>query len=206
MRPEAGQNEGEPEQSLSAAAEARKLANLTPGGAPHQKKRRRYKVDRLPVRLQEGVMRGYARGDSFRDIAAALKKAGQPVGKDAIRKYYHAVWRDEHERLRRARLAMVALKESLQLEPESESGAVAEELLYTAVCDRWTEFEEEPWEVLLREAREQQKATGQKKRTRVGKMSAVEQAREVRRRWRELYGLEETDDDTEEKGDADERA
>lgn len=173
--------------------------NLVPGGRRHKKKCRRYKVQRLPAAIQEQIGEGFARGDSFRAITARVRDAGHRIGVDAIRRYWHAVWNEQHERLRNARLIMAALKHAMQLAPSSPSGQLAEELLYTMVCMKLEQMEEEPSRVLLQEAREQEKVGG--KRPAGGKrerpQGLVEEARAVRRRWRELYGLEEADDDEE---------
>lgn len=184
--------------SKSETGEARRLANLT-GGTSHERKRRHYKVDRLPPSIQQMIAEQYAGGASFREIAQRVGEAGHRIGKDAIRKYWHAVWREEHEALRRGRLALVVMKRALQLEPESESGKVAEEMLYTLLCGKVKEIGQQPWDVLLHEAREQQKTSGGKKKPAAKKVSSVEQAREIRRRWRRLYGLDDADEETEEK-------
>jgi len=169
---------------------------LIPGGAPHEKKRRHYKVDRLPPSIQQMIAEQYAAGASFRDITGQVCAAGHPIGKDAIRRYWHAVWHEEHEQLQRGRLALVVIKRALQLEPGSESAKVAEEILYTLLCGKLKEMQTQPWEVLLREAREQQKVSGKEKKAPAKKAGkgAVAEAREVRRRWRKLYGLEEEAD------------
>lgn len=183
--------------------------NLTPGGQPHEKKRRHYKAQRLPPDVQDLIARGFIRGDSFRAIAAAARAAGHPIGKDAIRNFWHAVWKDEHERLRNAHLVMIALKDALRLDPDSPSGKFAQEMLYTMVVSKLGEIEKQPSMDLLQEAREQAKV-GEKKNgkpTRRAEMNPAEQAREVRRRWRELYGLEadaeENADEVGEDGQAD---
>ena len=88
------------------------------------------------------------------------------------------------------------LKEALQLEPNSEDAQMAEELLYTVVVNKLDEIEREGPLPLLREAREQGEAAGKKAPPPAASSgSPAEQAREVRRRWRELYGLDAGEDE-----------
>jgi hypothetical protein len=189
--------------AAGASLEERRLANLT-GGTSEERKRKHYKVDRFPPAIQQMIAEQYAAGVSFRDIAKQCREAGYPIGKDALGRYWRAVWKEEHEELRRGRLALVVIKRALELEPKSESRRVAEEILYTLLCGKLREMKQQPWDVLLREAREQEKTGVGRKRGSNGKPerhpSAVEQGREIRRRWRRLYGLEEADDTQEPQG------
>lgn len=136
-------------------------ANLIPGGKAHQKVlRRRFKVDRLPPKAQAAVFRGFARGHTYKKIQAEVKRLGTYISEGALCHYWNAVWQAEHERLRQARANLALLKNALQLEPDSPSGQLAEELLYTIVFQKIPLIEQEGPLPLLREAREQQKVSG----------------------------------------------
>ncbi len=131
--------------------------NLTPGGKPHRRHVRRFKIDRLPPDAKTLVFDGFARGDTFRKIAADLIKIGHPVGHSSISRYWREVWSTAHERLRFARAGVAALKQALQLDPNSPSGQLAEEMLYTFVFQKLEDVEKQKPLVLLHEAREQHK-------------------------------------------------
>lgn len=177
-------------------------ANLVPGGKPHQKVlRRRFKVDRLPPKAQAAVFRGFAGGHTYKKIQAEVKRLGTHISEGSLCHYWHAVWQAEHERLRQARANVALLKNALQLEPDSPSGQLAEELLYTIVFQKIPLIEQEGPLPLLREAREQQKLTAGKTPARKtdSDLNPVAQARHIRRRWRQLYGLETSNDVEQEK-------
>ncbi len=167
------------------------FANLTPGGKPHYRQMRRLRVDRLPPDAQDLVAAGLSRGDSLEKISADLKALGHRVGCKALSNFWRYVWRDEHDRLRRARFVKQIVKQALQLGPGSTSSEAAEELLYTLLCDKLPEIEGWKPTRLLHEAREQKKLNPRASPApSAPSRSPAEQAREVRRRWRQLYGLE----------------
>lgn len=132
--------------------------NLTPGGKPHERHVRRFKIDRLPPEAKTLVFDGFARGDTFRQIAADLVRIGHPVGHSTISRYWREVWSAAHDRLRFARAGAAALKQALQLDPKSPSAQLAEEMLYTFVFQKLEDVEKQKPLVLLHEAREQRKA------------------------------------------------
>jgi len=159
--------------------------------------RRHYKVNRLPVRVQRVIFSGYACGRSYRQIRAAVRALGHDIGESSLGRYWRDCWQREQTRLRRAWLMKETLKDDLLLDPESANARLAEELLYTTVVSKLEEVEQEAPLPLLREAREQSKAAEKKGSgdTRPpGASNPIEQAREIRRRWRKLYGLEEADE------------
>ena len=170
---------------------------------PDKKKpiRRRYAVDRLPGHVQAEIFRGYGRGDAYWKIRAKVKTLGHEISENALSRYWRNVWSDEVGRIRMARHYKEALKEALQMAPDSENAKLAEELLYSVVMTMLGPIEKERPLDLLREAREQKKATGKgdDKRPAGEEQSPAEQARTIRRRWRELYGMEEPDDGEEDK-------
>jgi len=170
----------------------RGAANLTPGGKPHQRHVRRFKIDRLPPQAKTLVFDGFARGDTFRKIAADLIKVGHPVGHSSISRYWREVWSAAHDRLRFARAGVAALKQALQLDPKSPSGQLAEEMLYTIVFQKLEEIEKQKPLDLLHEAREQEKLKSPKRPVgRPANGSPPQDARNLRRRWRQLYGIDE---------------
>lgn len=166
---------------------------------------RRYKVERLPAKARATIFRGYADGEPYEKIEADLAQMGYRITKGAIGNYWRDIWRDEHQRLREAYGNTALLKEALQLEPESRSRQVAEELLYTLVFQAFPLLRKEGPMSLLREARgfEKRLAEAQKDKGKLEEGGEVDQGRAIRRRWRELYGLEGGDDDAEEKDEPD---
>lgn len=158
----------------------------------------RFKVERLPPKARALVFSGLARGESYRVLAKQLQQLGYDITPWALFRFRKKAWKNEHHRLQRARANLEVLKEALQLDPQSTSARIAEEILYTAVCDRLFEARAPNPLALLREAREQQKVSGKTAgdSRRLARLSPTEQAREVRRRWRQLYGLEHPDGET----------
>lgn len=163
--------------------------NLTPGGKTHRRKRlRRLKVDTLPLVAQRFIARGLTEGDSFKKISTGLRALGHPVGYHALSSFWHTVWRDEHDRLRRARFLFEVIKAALHLDPESESAKAAEETLYTLIWGRLDDLEiREPLR-LAREAREHKKLRV-KKEDIITPDSKILTEEEVDRRIREVYQL-----------------
>ena len=165
----------------------------------YPKKRRGFLIDRLPLHIQMRVFEGYGSGETYAQISAALAKRGYKVSEECLSRYWRRVWRDEFEKLRLGWVVKEFLKKALTKKPGSSNAKMAEELLYTAAVEKIDELKEEPPVTLLKEGREQGKAAGaeEKPEGRKKKASPVVQAREIRRRWRQLYGLEESDEEKE---------
>ncbi|MBI2957012.1 MAG: DUF3486 family protein [Acidobacteria bacterium] len=165
--------------------------------------RRRYKVERLPPRVQMMVFRAYARGVPYEKISARLERRGFHIHRNSLSRYWRNIWHEEHERLVEARAIMAVLKEAFQLGPKSPTRTVAEELLYTMVIEKMGELKQEAVLKLLYEAREQERQgrvqeSGKRHKT---NSSPARQAREVRRRWRRLYGMDNGEEDDKEGGE-----
>lgn len=162
---------------------------------------RRFKVEQLPAKAQAVVFEGLARGESYPAISRVLARLGHNVSRDALMRFRAGAWQAEHNRLKRARANLALLKDILGLDSRSPSAQIAEEMLYTSGCNNLSERESTHLLAVLREAREQRKA---RRRNPAGgddgapERSAVEQGREIRRRWRRLYGLESSEEEEEE--------
>jgi len=165
----------------------------------YPKKRRGFLIDRLPLHMQMRIFEGYGSGETYAQISAALAKRGYKVSEECLSRYWRRVWRDEFEKLRLGWVVKEFLKKALTKKPGSSNAKMAEELLYTAAVEKIDELKEEPPVTLLKEGREQGKAAGKEAEpeTPRRKASPVVQAREIRRRWRQLYGLEESDEEKE---------
>jgi len=174
--------------------------NEEPREVPQEKKkpiRRRYAVDRLPPSVQAEIFRGYGRGDAYWKIREKVKSLGHNLSENALSRYWRNVWGHQVERIRLARQYKEALKEAMLEAPESENAKLAEELLYSMVMLMLDKVEQEKPLDILREAREQKKAGGKadSKRPPGEPQNPTEQARVIRRRWRELYGLDEPNEE-----------
>jgi hypothetical protein len=166
-------------------------------GARDRKPYRRFKVEQLPPKAQAVVFEGLARGESYPAIARAVTRLGNSISRDAIMRFRQCAWNAERNRLKRARANLALLKDILGLDARSPSAQIAEEMLYTSGCNNLSERESAHLLGVLREAREQRKARGRKGAAGdagAPERNPVEQAREIRRRWRKLYGLEEAED------------
>lgn len=161
--------------------------------------RRRYLVDRLPGQVQEEIFAGYVRGDAYGKIREKVKSLGHEISENALSRYWRKVWGKQVHRIRLARQYKQALKDALLKNPDSEDAELAEELLYSVVVTMLDKVEQEKPLDIMREAREQKKAAGKAaaKGPRSEAQSPAEQARTIRRRWRELYGIEESDEPAE---------
>jgi len=136
-----------------------RASNLIPGGKPHHREVRRFKIDRLPPHARTVIFDGFARGDTFRQIVADLAKIGHRVGHSSVSRYWREVWSAAHDRLRFARAGVAALKQALLLDPNSPTAQLAEEMLYTFVFQKQKleDIEKKPPLDLLHQAREQRK-------------------------------------------------
>lgn len=176
----------------SSRARRRKKPEKTP---PASRLGTGWKVDRLPPRAQAAVFRGLAGGHSLARIVAAVRKAGGSISRRALLCFRQRGWNNERYRLKRARANLEVLKEALQLDPSSTTAQVAEELLYTMVCQKLEGLEPPPDFSLLREAREQKKA-----RARSGATAAAPPAplseEELDRKIRQIYGLPQLPEET----------
>ena len=128
------------------------------------------------------------------------KRAGKNPALATERRCKRTIYREALVHVREARSHLSLLKQALQLAPHSPNGQVAEELLYTIVFQKLRELEEQDALTLLRLAREQQRAADGKeaRRSRKPPANPVEQGREIRRRWRQLYGLDAPTENNEE--------
>jgi len=147
----------------------------------------KFKVDRLPAKAQAAVFRGFARGDSYRAIQAVVQSLGESIGTMSLCRYRRQAWSAERNRLKRARATLETLKEALQLDPDSPTAQIAEEMLYTEVCAKLAESETKGVLSWLREAREQKKLRS-KKDGAVAESKPLSEE-EIDRRIREIYGL-----------------
>ncbi len=163
-------------------------------------KRRGFLIDRLPLYVQVRIFQAYGRGDSYKKISADLLKRGHKISENCLSRYWRRVWRDEFETLRLGWVVKEFLKKALTKKPGSSNAKMAEELLYTAAVGKVKELKQEPPVTLFKEGREQGKAAGKEAEPEKPrrKASPVVQAREIRRRWRRLYGMD-TDGDEEKK-------
>jgi hypothetical protein len=166
----------------------------------YPKKRRGFLIERLPLHVQMRVFEGYGSGESYQQISAALATRGYKVSEECLSRYWRRVWHEEFNTLRLGWVVKEFLKKALTKSPKSSNAKMAEELLYTAAVMKVKQLKEEPPVALMKEGREQGKAAGREAEPegRKRRKSPVVQAREIRRRWRELYGLEEN---TEAEGD-----
>lgn len=154
--------------------------------------RRGFKLERLPLHVQAATFRALGQGETYVDISAKLRKQRYSLTAGSIGRYWRKVWKKTHKKLQEAYLIKEHLKEALRGKRKSSNAAMAEELLYTMIVKKLDELEQEPPMPMLKEAREQAKVAGEEEETPPSeKASPVLQAREVRRRWRQLYGLEE---------------
>jgi len=175
------------------------MSDAATGEQPKKKIRRRYKVDLLPGHVQGVIFRGFVSGEAYWKIRKAAKELGHDISENALSRYWRNVWQNEIDFIRKARAYKEALKEALQLDPQSKNGQIAEELLYDIVFNMLRRIEEEDPLDLLREAREQQKSSPKDaKPVPEQDSSPVAQGREIRRRWRQLYGLEPADEEPKE--------
>ena len=167
-----------------------KRRRSTPDPALCNHSNSRYKIDHLPPPAQTLVFRGFARGDTYAAIRAALAQLGFALSKDAIARYRRRAWPLERNRLKRVRATVDVLKEGFLLDPSSTTAQIAEELLYTEVCNKMLDSEENakqdvfPW---LREAREQKKLNPRKQLALADSPQLSDE--EIDRRIREIYGL-----------------
>ena len=149
-----------------------------------------YKVDHLPPHAQALVFRGYARGDTYASIRVVLAQLAFELSKDAIARYRRQAWPLRRNYLKRVRATVDVLKEGFLLDPSSTTAQIAEELLYTEVCDKMLDEEDKkkksvfPW---LREAREHKKLNPRKQLTPATPAQLSEE--EIDQRIRQIYGL-----------------
>lgn len=155
--------------------------------------RRNYLVNRLPPSVQARVFDWYARGVPYHKMSERLAKLGHRINPHALGRYWRHVWHEEHEDLIAARGLLVVFKKAFRLPAKSQSSEFASEMLYSMLLSKVKEMRAKDPEVLLAQAREQEKRGGGEQRNegRGKKRSAAAEAKEVRRRWRELYGMNE---------------
>ena len=141
--------------------------------------RRRFKVERLPLEAQKVIFDGFAQGTPYDEIRENAKKQGYAISRTAIGNYWRMVWKEEHDRLRRAKANLALLQHALRSDPESPLAKVAEDLLYTITLDKLEEIQSADAFVLLREAREQRKAAGTGSPRKKKQMSGTELAQQL---------------------------
>ena len=178
------------------------------GGAAPKKKRRRqrveerrrvYRVERLPVEARECVLNGFAQGKLYDEIRTDLAGMGVKISAGALSNYWKQRWRFEEDRIRMARALAERIRRAMKEVGDTPLAVVGREMLFTKVFEKLKELDEASVWQLLREGRELARVTqretlgvpGEEKRA----TSPVEQAREIRRRWRQLYGLDAPEED-----------
>ena len=62
------------------------------GAGSAAKIRRRYKVDKLPLKVQQVIFRGYGRGDSYPKIRAAVQAESHDISENSLSRYWRNVW------------------------------------------------------------------------------------------------------------------
>lgn len=166
-------------------------------------RRRVFRVERLPLGARDCVLSGFAQGKHYDEIRAKLEGMGVKISAGALSNYWRARWRFEEDRVRMARALAERIRHALKEVSDTPLAVVGREMLFTKVFEKLKELDDASVWQLLREGRELAKVTrgeglaksGEEKRL----LSPAEEARVIRRRWRELYGLEESHEDTEEK-------
>lgn len=158
-----------------------------------RERRRVYKVERLPIDARQRVLDGFAAGRDYEEIKKAVAKTGAKISTGALSNFWRDRWRDEETRLKRSRELAARIEKAMAAVSPTPLAVVGRELLFTRVFEKLEEMDQASLWQLLREARELHRATRGEQLQGTGKrkgLSTVEQAREVRRRWRELYGLD----------------
>jgi len=166
-----------------------------PGEKP-KGNRRRYKVDRFPPDVRLTVYNGFINHEPYKKIRAAVKAQGYHITEQALSRFWRNCWFTEVDLLREARIYKDLICKALKLGESTESGKIAEELLYTLAIKAHAAIEKKDPVVLFREARDQEKVHGGKSaaRSRGSTGSPAEKARSMHDRWRQLYGLDQTDE------------
>lgn len=154
--------------------------------------RRNYLVNRLPPAVQARVFDMYARGVQYKKMSERLRKMGHWIHPAALSRYWRHVWHQEHQDLVAARGLLAVFQKAFRMPAGSRSRDFAREMLYSMLVNKVKELRAKDPEVLLKQARAQEETTGGPAgNDRPGKKrSALAEAREVRRRWRQLYGLD----------------
>ena len=167
------------------------------------RRRRNYKVERLPFEARERVIEGFKAGKEYSTIRAELAHMGVKISPTALSNYWRDRFQDEEDRLRAAHALTERIQNSMKADNETSLAVVGRELLFTRVLEKLAQLDKASIWQLLREARDLARATrGQTlapKPNGAKPVSRAKQTREMRRRWRELYGLEESDEHPEEK-------
>jgi hypothetical protein len=109
------------------------------------------------------------------------------ISAGALSNYWRHCWHFEEDRVRTARALSDRMALAIQKTGKTHLAVVGREMLFTKVFEKLKELDKASVWQLLREARELERVTSGKK--------LAGQAHEIRRRWRELYGLEEPDDE-----------
>ncbi len=160
-----------------------------------RRSKRRYAVNRLPATMREQVQDLLADGMPYKSIQALVEKKGYSISMDALSHYYNDILHDEVRALRVVDATTKALCAKL-LHPDSNTIEVIRDLLKNELYRRRQELGQVTLPDLLFELRQLQRLAPEKPKMRP--MSGVEQSREIRKRWRTLYGLETKDETPEE--------
>ena len=177
-----------------------------------EERRRVYRVERLPLEARDCVLNGFAAGKHYEEIRAELGRLGVKISAGALSNYWRGRWRFEEDRVRMARALAERIRGAMKEVSDTPLAVVGREMLFTKVFEKLKELDDASVWQLLREGRELARVTRGERLTGASEetkkeLSAVEQARAIRRRWRELYGLEagaeENEDDVGEDGQAD---
>jgi hypothetical protein len=177
------------------------------GEQDKSQRRRVYRVERLSVEARDCVLSGFAQGKHYHEIQAELAALGVKISAGALSNYWRHCWHFEEDRVRTARALSDRMALAIQKTGKTHLAVVGREMLFTKVFEKLKELDKASVWQLLREARELERVTsGKKLGAEDGKevaKSAAGQAREIRRRWRALYGLDEADEEANDKEETD---
>ncbi len=162
------------------------------------RRRRNYRVERLPFEARERVLEGFKAGKDYTAIRAELARRGVKISTTALSNYWRDRFQIEEDRLRAAQAMTERIENAMKEKSGTSLAVMGRELLFSRVLEKLGQLDKASIWQLLREARELARATrGQTlvpKRNGAIPASRAKQTREMRRRWRELYGLEEPDE------------
>jgi DNA-binding transcriptional MerR regulator len=98
-----------------------------------EKKRRHYKVEKLSCR--EMVDKLLADGYTYEEIAAAVEKLGEKIGKSSIARY-HSSFEQVAENVRKTREQMKVLVEAVREQPNTDLAEVANQVMMQGLVER----------------------------------------------------------------------
>lgn len=162
--------------------------------------RRRYKVDRFPPDVRLTIYSGFINHEPYKKIRAAVKEQGYHITEQALSRFWRNCWFAEVDLLREARIYKDLICKALKLGDSTESGKIAEELLYTLAIKAHAAIGKRDPVALFREARDQEKVHGGKSaaRSRTASGSPISSSpvsdEEMDQKIREIYGIPEPAD------------